>query len=87
MREEVCTSQVLRGKCSEGMSSLQRAKRPTISAFAVLIMASVLPYQSTAQLSSQAPTAQTQVRHALPPEIQAMHARLKRTYAHHVHRS
>jgi hypothetical protein len=78
MQEGVCTSQVLGGKCGEGMSSWQRAKRPTITAFAVLTLASVLPYQSTAQISSQAPIAQTQVRHALSPEVLAMHARLKR---------
>lgn len=78
MQEGVCTSQVLGGKCGEGMSSWQRAKRPTITAFAVLTLASVLPYQSTAQISSQAPTAQTQVRHALSPEVLAMHTRLKR---------
>jgi hypothetical protein len=78
MQEGVCTSQVLGGKCGEGMSSWQRAKRPTITAFAVLTLASILPYQSTAQISSQAPPAQTQVRHALSPEVLAMHARLKR---------
>ena len=81
MQEGVCISQELGGKCSEGMSSWQRAKRPTITAFAVLTLASVLPYQSTAQVSSQAPTAQTQVRRALSPEVLAMHARLKRPTA------
>src|SRR5215469_14042608 len=81
MQKGECTSKVLRGKCSKGMSSSQRAKRSTITAFAVLTLANVLPYQSTAQVSSQAPTAQTQVRHALSPEAMAMHVRLKRPTA------
>jgi hypothetical protein len=84
MQEGVCTSEVLGGECSNGMSSWQRAKRPTITAFAVLTLASVLPYQSTAQVSSvssQAPTPQTQVPHSSSPEILAMHARLKRPKA------
>src|ERR1700751_630357 len=81
MREGVCTSEVLKRKCSEGMSSWQRAKRPTVTAFAVLALASVLPHQSTAQVSSQAPTARTQVPHALSPEVLAIHALAKRPVA------
>jgi hypothetical protein len=81
MQERVCTSEALRGKCSEASSPWHRAKRPTITACAVLALASVLPHQSTAQVSSQARTALTQVRHALSPEILAMHARAKRPVA------
>jgi hypothetical protein len=81
MQEGVCTSEVLRGKCSEAMSSWPRAKRPNISACAVLALASVMPHQSTAQISPQAPTARTQVRHALSPEVRSMHARAKRPKA------
>ena len=55
MQERVCTSEALRGKCSEASSSWHRAKRPTITACAVLPLASVLPHQSTAQVSSQGP--------------------------------
>ena len=78
MQEGKCTSEMLGGKCSEGRLEWKLAKRPTTIAFAVLTLASLLPNQSTGQVSSQAPTAQTQVRHALSPEILAMHARLKR---------
>src|SRR5579864_1821847 len=81
MQEGVCTSEVLRGKCSEAMSSWPRAKRHNITACAVLALASVMPHQSTAQISPQAPTARTQVRRALSPEVRAMHARAKRPVA------
>jgi hypothetical protein len=81
MQERVCTSEALRGKCREASSSWHQAKRPTITACAVLALASVLPHPSTAQVSSQARTALTQVRHALSPEILAMHARAKRPTA------
>ena len=55
MKEGTSTSEGLAPKCSEGMSSWKLAKRPTITAFAVLALASLLPHQSTAQVSSQAP--------------------------------
>lgn len=78
MQEGVCKSEALGGKRSEGMSSWQWSRRPAITAFAVFALANVLSHQSTAQVSSQASTAQTQVRQALSPEVLAMHARLKR---------
>src|SRR5579864_2552672 len=81
MQERVCTSEALRGKCSEASSSWHRAKRPTITACAVLALASVLPHQSTAQVSSQVPTTRTQVRQALSPEVLAIHALAKRPVA------
>jgi hypothetical protein len=81
MQEGVCTSEVLRGKCRKALSSWQRAKRPTITTCAVLALASVMPHQSTAQISPQASTARTQVRHALSPEVRALHARAKRPKA------
>jgi len=78
MQEGVCTSEDLGAKCGEGLSSCKLSKRPTITAFAVLALANVFSHQSTAQVSSQAPTSQAQVRHALSPEVLAMHAQLKR---------
>ena len=80
MQKRECTSDVL-GGTSEEKLAWKLPKRPTIIAFAVLTLASLLPHQSTGQVASQAPTAQTQVRHALSPEILAMHARLKRPTA------
>ena len=78
MKVGMCTSEGLGPKCNEGMSSWKLAKRSTITAFALLALASLLPHQSTAQVSSQASTAQTHVSHGLSPEMLAMHARLKR---------